>query len=579
MPPGKLTVMKSQGNPAFAWTCAWLAWCTGLTPVTAEVNHAIRVVDYLPGQPLTAWTNTTAALGQPSQVTHDPHPEWGGSFPVTPFSSPYLPDQILALGPGGQLTLELDRPVFDHPANPFGLDLIVFGNSFFQYHADWTTTTGSLGGTNTGHTTVSVSRDGHAFYRLNAPANTRVDTWFPTDGAGDFSKPVSPTLGAADFAGRDLEGIRELYAGSGGGTGFDLAWAVDQHGSPVTLPWIRFVRFVQEHGQTQIDAVSGIGRRAAWFEDFTQPPHDVNWNLHGEPELFHWNPTTQLLEVTWNSAHPNSFFHRPLGTVLDPRDDFTIAFDLRLDSVEPGTTPGKPFAFQIAVGLVHLDSALRPEFFRGAGLDPQHGPRNLFEFNYFPDTGFGATVMPVMVSSNNQWAWSYLAPAEWPLGQWIHVVMHYTAAHSTIHTTLTIDTQPWVEVPNVVLPADFTDLHLDAVAVCSYNDGGQDPQFAGSVLAHGALDNLTVVVPPPPVHRVRTLPHATTPGTWTVEVEGRAGWIYELQRTIDWTTWNTVASSPLIITPGSIQLTDPQPTAGHGFYQVHARKPELPSDP
>ena len=45
-----------------------------------------------------------------------------------------------------------------------------------------------------------------------------MDGFFPTDGLGDFSRPLNPGLTSANFAGRDLAGIRELYAGSGGGT-------------------------------------------------------------------------------------------------------------------------------------------------------------------------------------------------------------------------------------------------------------------------------------------------------------------------------------------------------------------------
>jgi len=100
--------------------------------------------------------------------------------------------------------LQFNTPIANDPANPFGTDFIVFGNSFFQFNSDFTTTSGALGGTNTGMTAVWVSADGSTFYRLNPSGTPTIDLFFPTDGNGDFNKPVNPALTGADFAGKDL---------------------------------------------------------------------------------------------------------------------------------------------------------------------------------------------------------------------------------------------------------------------------------------------------------------------------------------------------------------------------------------
>ena len=78
-------------------------------------------------------------------------------------------------------------------------------------------TDGTIFGQNTGLTRVSVSADNLAYFTLNPQTAGTVDGLFPTDGSGNFGRPVNPNLTLADFAGKDLTGIRTLYAGSGGG--------------------------------------------------------------------------------------------------------------------------------------------------------------------------------------------------------------------------------------------------------------------------------------------------------------------------------------------------------------------------
>jgi len=69
---------------------------------------------------------------------------------------------------------------------------------------------------------------------------------------------VNPALTSADFNGSNLSGIRALYGGSAGGTGFDLSWARDENGNPVDLQSASFLRIDVLSGRTQIDAVSVV---------------------------------------------------------------------------------------------------------------------------------------------------------------------------------------------------------------------------------------------------------------------------------------------------------------------------------
>jgi len=263
--------MKANRN-GWRLGCA-AALCAGALAMggaEARAAFAEAVVSYHPGEGYAVefgtgagYTNATAALGAPSRVTVDPDPNWGGVFDVTPFAPPYRKEQLISLGEGGELTLRLGAPVRDDPAHPFGIDFIVYGSAGFVItNGDFSgggVTDGSLfGNASPGSTKVEVSEDGVRFYELNPSMAPVFDSCFPTDGAGAFGVPTDPSFGPGDFAGRDLEGIRDLYAGSAGGTGFDLAWAMDETGAPAVLAEARYVRFSVLAGHAEIDAVATV---------------------------------------------------------------------------------------------------------------------------------------------------------------------------------------------------------------------------------------------------------------------------------------------------------------------------------
>jgi len=220
-------------------------------------QYADAVVDYQPGAlsgSLTNFTLPLSALGEPSRVTPGP---FGG--PVDPFSPPYLSSQVVSIGSGGWLTLRLDVPILNDLAHPFGVDFLLFGNAGFVItNGDFSgggITDGTLFGANSGLSRISVSPDSVNWFALDPALAPLVDALYPTDGSGDFTTPVNPAISAADFAGKDLAGIRALYAGSGGGAGFDLAWARDTNGAPVSLPSVHFVRVEMQGGHSEIDGI------------------------------------------------------------------------------------------------------------------------------------------------------------------------------------------------------------------------------------------------------------------------------------------------------------------------------------
>jgi hypothetical protein len=257
-----------------------LLWLVCASLLSQSSTHAASYADsvqgYVPGTGFATdfatgagYTNAAAALGEPSRSTPG---QFGG--PIDPFNPPYLKEQLVSLGAGGSLTVGFAAPILNRASNPFGVDFIVYGHTGFVItNGDYSgggVTDGSLFGANPGATRVSVSPDNVTYYQLDPARAPVVDgSLFPTDGSGSFDLAVNPTLPASDFAGRGLEGIRSLYNGSGGGTGFDLSWALDAQGKSVFLPEVKFVR---------IDVLTGV----ADVDGFAVPgavPEPSTWGL------------------------------------------------------------------------------------------------------------------------------------------------------------------------------------------------------------------------------------------------------------------------------------------------------------
>lgn len=210
--------------------------------------------DFVTGNPI---NNPLTAIGEPTRFTSD-SANFGG--PTTPFSSAYRDDEIVSIGAGGSLTLQFDEPVVDHPLNPFGVDLLVFGNAFYSIDFGTFLATGAVdddGGL------IEVSANGVDFFAVTGSA----DGPFPTvgyldvaepfplaDGAvlSDFTKPVNPAA-LNSVAGMSTSQIIAAYDGSGGGMGVDI--------SSTGLASISYIRFSNPLGSLktpEIDAVADV---------------------------------------------------------------------------------------------------------------------------------------------------------------------------------------------------------------------------------------------------------------------------------------------------------------------------------
>jgi hypothetical protein len=304
---------------------------------------------------------------------------------------------------------------------------------------------------------------------------------------------------------------------------------------------------------------------ATFTEDFSADPLQNGWRIFGDTNLFNWDSTNQNFAVTWDSSQTNSYFYHPFGTILAGSDDFGISFDLQLADIAIGVNPAKTKTFEVAVGFINFVNATNTNLERGTGRTP-NGARNTCEFDYFPDSGKGATISPTIISSNNQFATTFAFPFALDPGALFHVAMNYTATNQTMHTTMTRNGAPFASgaIPDVLLGTNF-DFRLDNLAIINWSDAGAD----GSLLAHGTVDNFVVTVPPPPI---QNLTGAFSNNVWQAQFISQSNWLYTLQQTADFVSWNDVSIS----TSGNgtnLFLPDTNAIAGKSFYRVRADRP------
>ncbi|MCA9312144.1 MAG: hypothetical protein KDA21_13105 [Phycisphaerales bacterium] len=224
---------------------------------------ADEVMAYVPGNGvIPGYDDAGAALGEPTRFTAPESPFGGG---VTPFQSAFGAGELVTVGEGGSLTVRFAEPVTDDASNPWGIDLLIFGNAGYldaDYPNGMTTSPAVLFGVGG---MVEVSADGVEWRMV---VGAEADAGFPTLGyrdtteafpvaAGsrptDFTRPVNPNF---DASGLSIGEIVDAYNGSGGGTGIDLA--------SVGLSAISYVRITNPLG-------SGVTPEIDGFADVSVP--------------------------------------------------------------------------------------------------------------------------------------------------------------------------------------------------------------------------------------------------------------------------------------------------------------------
>jgi len=235
------------------------------TVYVANTNDfAVQVVSASDLDSASPYNDPAAVLDRPTLQFYD---SWvGGDYRVSVINpafnvAPNGSNVLAEIKNGGQITVKLGRKVCADPDHPYGVDLMVYGYSFFSDFTTYSTnlSAATLAGSKIfGHATVvSVSQDGTNWVALPAvgalfPENAyRWDdasmAW--TDEAQNPTKPLNPFLYTNDFAGQTVAGILDAFGGAEGGTGYSLSGS--------GLPWIQYVQIQPGGGDyTVIDALA-----------------------------------------------------------------------------------------------------------------------------------------------------------------------------------------------------------------------------------------------------------------------------------------------------------------------------------
>jgi hypothetical protein len=253
------------------------------------------------------YDDPASVLGMPSTNFYDSWGAWSGGTttrrvklvePAYNLDATQTHKLITTINEGGSIVVRFEQPIQSNPAHPYGVDFMVFGNSFytgsgFSSDAVDMNTYSLTGGGFYEPMKVSVS-PGYTGKAGQDPANSQTwewyrydngpyaDTPFPTqayhwnrtnstwsDQLMDFTKPVNPVLGSIfDIGGISAADGIDLYDGSGGGTGYSLA----QSGFS-SVQYIK-IEGLADYGGGEVDAISAT-RPAVLGDSLSIAPNNL----------------------------------------------------------------------------------------------------------------------------------------------------------------------------------------------------------------------------------------------------------------------------------------------------------------
>src|SRR5450756_909798 len=186
-------------------------------------------------------------------------------------------------------------------------------------------------------------------------------------------------------------------------------------------------------------------------ENFATDPLQHGWHVFGDTNLFQWDSTNHVLDVTWDSSQSNSFFYSPLGGLLTKNDDFTFSFDLTLLQASTGDSTGP---MQMALGFLNLTNAMDPGYLRGAGTAADITEFDYYPAGFFPGFDSPAAATPGFVDSTAMaYAPNKVSPyeIELPTNVLMHITLAYTGTNQTASLTITTNGLPLAQFPSLLI--------------------------------------------------------------------------------------------------------------------------------
>jgi len=301
-----------------------------------------------------------------------------------------------------------------------------------------------------------------------------------------------------------------------------------------------------------VASVVSTGSAALLHEKFVTNPVLDGWSAYGNTNLFAWDATNQVINVTWDSTQPNSFFYHPLDRTYSIADGFLVQFDLQLsDAVTPDG-----FQSELGVGLFQFSAATNTDYLRTYATTP-----NVCEFDYFPvdDQGDAASIDATLLDASANLYFAFDAQPLNP-GVTYHVLLIHQPGASVISEKVFTNGLVFSSVTNAYSSGPIGDFQLDTLSISSYQSGG-----FGDILAHGTVGNLAFASPLP-------VGWLQTPAAGQVEFRSDTHWLYTLEESADFQTW-TPAAAAVFGNGANLRLQATNPPADRAGYRVEAQLP------
>ena len=294
-------------------------------------------------------------------------------------------------------------------------------------------------------------------------------------------------------------------------------------------------------------------------EKFAADPAQGGWQAFGDTNLFTWDAAHKVMDVTWDSTRPNSYFYHPLGASITTTDSFCVQFDLQLSNAA-----AYAYGQSLAIGLLHWKDATNASFSRTLATSP-----NVFEFDYYPAYNYGGWSGPDTVAASivdDAGNFNYRAEVQSLLpGVTYHIVLLHYANSIDINGVIYTNGQAmstFVQAHNYYPANDDGAFVFDTLSVNSYADDG----FADEdIFAQGTVANFSFASPLP----MAAIQTSVAGQTWFAS---NTNWIYTLEQSGDFATWSP-AATPVVGNGTNLLLQATNMPGDKTFYRVRADLP------